>query len=153
MNLSALVNWIAVNHNSVLALVGGAGGLSIVLEVILSKFHINSKKLAFTLLNVVTILTSLSTYLMGASGKQAAGTFAGLTVLAQFWHRFVVSDANAKYVTPFLEYLSNQKTTNQKTTNQTSSAIVGVVTQSDLSASMAYVTPASSPADMTTVGK
>lgn len=110
MNFTSILNYVSTNHGTIIAILVGALGLSASLEVLLTKFKVQSKKISFTLLHVMAAATGLVTLYLGNSGKAATGTYAGLALVAGFWHRFVVSDANKKYVTPFLTWLSNQNT-------------------------------------------
>lgn len=115
MDYHLFLTWIAQHHEDLFKLLGGAAGLSVVLESVLlklknSKWHIDSKKLSFTLLHVLTIATSIATYLIGNLPKADAGTiYAGLTIAAEVWHRFAVSPLFSKYIVPFLQYLSAAK--------------------------------------------
>lgn len=105
--LHTILNYLIVHRATVLQLVGGGAGLSVALEVVLHKFKINSKKVAFTLLHVFTIITSLSTYYL--SGHSPVPVYAALTIISQTVHRFAVSPWYAKYIQPWLEFEAGQK--------------------------------------------
>lgn len=107
-DITTILNWVDTHRESVLAIIGGSAGVSVILEIILTKFHVDSKKIAFSMLHVFTGLTAICSWWIGMSGKAAVGTFAGLTIIAQVWHRFAVSGVNQNYVTPFLSWLSEQ---------------------------------------------
>lgn len=115
MDYHLFLTYIGQHHEDLLKLLGGAAGLSVVLEAVLlklknSRWHVDSKKLSFTLLHVLTIATSVATYLIGNLPKADAGTvYATLTIAAEAWHRFAVSPLFGKYIVPFLQYLSSTK--------------------------------------------
>lgn len=110
-----ILTYISIHRIDLLSLAGGAAGLSVLLESLLlklkrSKWHIDSKTLSFTLLHVLTVATTVATYLMTNLPKADAGTvYASLTIAAEMWHRFAVSPGFNKIVIPFLEYLSTLK--------------------------------------------
>ena len=128
MDFSTILNWIAAHHTVLISIAVGALGLSVTLETLLTKFKVQSKKLAFSLLHIFSALTGVATFFMGLTGKQAFGTYAGLALAAEGWHRFVVSDVNTKYVTPFLTWLANQKTATQPTANTVNPTITSTTT-------------------------
>lgn len=112
--IHTIIHWAALHKDQLLALVGGAGGLSLLLESLLTKlkraWQIDSKKLAFTLIHVFSAVTAAATiYLSNISGKDGLPIYGTLVLLAETWHRFVISPAYSKWVIPFLNYLSNQK--------------------------------------------
>lgn len=110
-----LLTYLSIHKADILSLAGGAAGLSVLLESLLlklkrSKWHIDSKKLSFALLHVLTVSTTVAIYLLTNLPKADAGTiYASLTIAAEMWHRFAVSPVFNKAVVPFLEYLSNTK--------------------------------------------
>lgn len=106
MDFSQIPTYLNDHRATLLTILFGALTMSVTLEVYLTKFQIESKKVAFTMLHAMTAVTGLVTLYLGATGKDAAGTFAGLTIVAGFWHQFIVSPFNTKYVTPFLNWMS-----------------------------------------------
>lgn len=115
-----ILHYITHHQADILSLFGGAAGLSVLLESLLlklkrSRWQIDSKKLAFTLLHVFAVASSIATYLIGNLPKMDAATVYGsLVVIAEFWHRFAISPLFSKTIVPFLEYLSNQKESTAK---------------------------------------
>lgn len=109
-----LLTYLAAHHQALLQLLGGAAGISVLLESLLlklkNKWHVDSKKLAFTLLNLFTAITAVLTpFVTSAPMKNAPAVYASLALIAQAWHRFVISPAYTKWVTPFLEYQAGRK--------------------------------------------
>lgn len=110
-----LLNYLYIHKADVFGLAGGAAGLSVLLESLLlklkrSRWHVDSKKLSFTLLHVFSILTTLAAWKVAHLPAGDTGTiYAALTMLAEGWHRFAVSPAFTKVVIPFLEYVSSTK--------------------------------------------
>lgn len=110
-----ILHYVTHHQADILSLFGGAAGLSVLLESLLLKlkrshWHIDSKKLAFTLLHVFAVASSVATYLIGNLPKMDTTTIYGsLVIAAEFWHRFAVSPLFSKTIVPFLDYLSNQQ--------------------------------------------
>lgn len=104
-----IINWV-LNHPSVdINLILGGGSLSLFLEKFLVKFNINSKKLAFILLHIFSLLATVATaILVHVPSVDAAGIYASLAIAASFWHRFMISGIYTKDVEPVLETLANQ---------------------------------------------
>lgn len=92
-------HWAAIS-----ALVGGGAGLSVILQYILVKLHIDSKKLAYTLIHLLSIGAAASAFYL--DNVNAVGTYAALVIAAQTVHRFVVSPYYNRYVLPYLTFLS-----------------------------------------------
>jgi hypothetical protein len=114
--LTVVLHWVSLHHTQLLALVGGAGALSVFLESVLlklkNKWHIDSKKLAFSLLHVLTLVTTVTTYYLSNIGnKDVLPVYGSLVIFAEFWHRFAVSPAYNRWVVPFLTWLSTQSKT------------------------------------------
>lgn len=108
--LSVLVNWLSINWGTLLGLVGGGAGLSVVLEVLLKKLNVNSKKLAYTAVHVLSIVTAVVAYLIANQPTtDVPAVYAALVIAAQTVHRFMVSPAYTKYIVPFLQYQAGQK--------------------------------------------
>lgn len=121
-----IVNYVYDHRDAIIGIVLIACSLSVTLEALLTKFQVQSKKLAFTAQHVLAGITAASTLLGGSSGKAATGTYAGLFIAMGAWHRFAVSPANTKYVTPFLNWLANQNA--NKASNVTISTPQGTST-------------------------
>jgi hypothetical protein len=125
--LTLTLHYLSVHRVALLSLVGGGAGLSVLLEVLLTKLKVDSKKVAYTLLHLFSILTAVSAYYLDNKGVLPA--YAGLVIAAQTWHRFAVSPAFDKYVVPFLNWLSDQKAPVQaKTVSTTETAASPEVT-------------------------
>lgn len=113
--LHTILTYLSIHKADLLSLAGGAAGLSILLESLLlklkrSRWHVDSKKLSFTLLHILTIATTVATYLLANLPKADIGSvYASLTIAAEMWHRFAVSPGFTKIVVPFLQYLSTTK--------------------------------------------
>lgn len=109
-NINLLLDWVSSHKEILLSVVGGSAGLSALLEVITHKFKIDSKKLAYTLIHLFSGITALVTYYLSAtSGQKAVGIYAALALVAQTWHRFVISPVYTKYIAPFFNYLQVAK--------------------------------------------
>lgn len=115
--LTTLVNWATVHWQALLALTGGGAGLSVALEWVLHKLHIDSKKLAYSLIHLFSIAAALSAYYL--DNTNVVGAYAGLVIVAQTVHRFAVSPLYNKYVAPYLTYLSEQTPNTTVTTTST----------------------------------
>lgn len=98
------LNFLSLHWEGLSALVGGMTGLAAGLETILRKLHIDSKKLAFTLLHLISLAGALSAYYL--ANESVLPTYAGLAVGAGFIHRFLISPYFSKDVEPVLNYLS-----------------------------------------------
>lgn len=98
------INYVIAHWPAISALVGGGAGLSVALEFALHKLHIDSKKLAYSLLHLFAILAAASAFYL--DNVNAVGTYAGLVIAAQTIHRFIVSPYYNKYVLPYLTFLS-----------------------------------------------
>lgn len=99
-----IANWVQVHWPAILSLLGGGAGVSVLLEIGLHKFHINSKKAAYTLAHVLSLAGAASAFYLDHAN--VVPTYAGLVIAAQTVHRFLVSPAYSKYVVPYLDYLS-----------------------------------------------
>lgn len=98
------INYVIAHWPAISALVGGGAGLSVALEYALHKLHIDSKKLAYSLLHLFAILAAASAFYL--DNVNAVGAYAGLVIAAQTIHRFIVSPYYNKYVLPYLTFLS-----------------------------------------------
>lgn len=110
-----LLNYAYLHRSDILALAGGAAGLSVMLESLLlklkrSRWHIDSKSLSLTLLHLFTAATTATTYILSSLPTADVATIYGsLIIAAQLWHRFAISPLFNKVVVPFLEYISSTK--------------------------------------------
>lgn len=109
MNFSALVQLVQAHPGTVFSVVWGSLGLSVFIESLLTKYKVQSKKIGFMLLHLFSALSGVATWYASQSFAHGAGVYAGLFIVAGTWHRFVVSDVNQKYITPFLQWLTVQK--------------------------------------------
>lgn len=99
-----VVNYVVAHWPAISALVGGGAGLSAGLQYILVKLHIDSKKLAYSLIHILSIGAAAAAFYL--DNVNAIGTYAGLVIVAQTIHRFVVSPYYNKYILPYLTFLS-----------------------------------------------
>lgn len=99
-----IINYIIVHWPAISALVGGGAGLSVFLQFVLHKLHIDSKKLAYTLIHLLSLGAAVSAFYL--DNVNAVGAYAGLVIAAQTVHRFIVSPYYNKYVLPYLTFLS-----------------------------------------------
>lgn len=99
-----IYNYVVAHWPAISALVGGGAGLSVALQYVLHKLHIDSKKLAYTLIHLLSIGAAVSAYYL--DNVNALPAYAGLVIAAQTVHRFVVSPYYNKYVLPYLTFLS-----------------------------------------------
>lgn len=105
--VTAAYAYVQEHWSSILVLIGGAGGLSVMLEYVLNKLHVDSKKVAFSLLQLFSGLTALVAVVpTSLPTKDVAPVYATLLILAQTWHRFVISPVYNNKVVPFLEDLA-----------------------------------------------
>lgn len=107
--VTILINYTIANWPAISTLVGGGAGLSIILQYVLHKLHVDSKKLAFTLLHLLSLLSAVSAYYLANTNVLPA--YAGLVIAAQVAHRFFVSPYYDKYVLPYLTFLSESAPT------------------------------------------
>lgn len=99
-----VINYVVQHWEAITALFGGGAGLSVILQVLLHKLHIDSKKLAYTLIHVLSIGGAAAAfYLEHAS---ALPTYASLVIAAQTVHRFLISPVYNSKILPYLTYLS-----------------------------------------------
>ena len=105
-----ILNYLQDHWPAILSLIGGGAGVSVLLEIILKKLHIDSKKLAFTLLHLTSLVTTVAIVIL-ANMKQfsALPIYGSLVIFAETWNRFVISPAYNKVVVPYLEYLEGKK--------------------------------------------
>lgn len=109
-DLATIYHYVQAHWPTLLALVGGAGGLSTLLEIVLRKLKVNSKKVAFSLLHVSVIATTAVGYfLTNLKGYDTLPFYGSLVILAETWNRFVVSPVYAKFIVPYLQYLETTK--------------------------------------------
>lgn len=105
--LHIVVNYVTQHWEAITALFGGGAGLSIILQFLLHKLHIDSKKLAYTLIHILSIGGAAAAfYLEHAS---ALPTYASLVIAAQTVHRFFISPLYSNKILPYLTYMSESK--------------------------------------------
>lgn len=117
--ITKAITWVIDNPQIDAAVVSGALALSVALESFLTTLRrkfVNFtkkpifKKIAFTLIHVISALTAAGTYWLGHVPKHdVLPIFAALTIIAQAWHMFAVSGFFTKVAIPFLDYLAGQK--------------------------------------------
>jgi hypothetical protein len=108
--LHIFINYVIAHWPAISALVGGGAGLSVALQWLLHKTHIDSKKVAYSLIHLFSIAAALSAYYLDNTSVLPA--YAGLAIAAQTVHRFAVSPYYNKYVLPYLNFLSEQAKAN-----------------------------------------
>jgi spore maturation protein SpmB len=99
-----ILSYVIAHWPAISALVGGGAGLSVVLQYVIHKLHIDSKKLAYTLIHLLSIGAAASAFYL--DNVNAIGAYAGLVIAAQTVHRFIVSPYYSKYILPYLTFLS-----------------------------------------------
>lgn len=102
-----VINYVTVHWAALSALFGGGAGLSIILQYLIHKLHIDSKKLAYFLIHLFSVGAAASAFYL--EHANVLPTYAGLVIAAQTVHRFFVSPYYNKYVVPYLEFLSESK--------------------------------------------
>lgn len=101
-------NWTLLG-NTVFAFIGGGAGISVIIQFIKHKAHIDSAKVATVMLGIFSFVASLADYVLSNGTSNVAHDFAGLAVVAVFIHRFMVSPITSKAILPFLEWLQASK--------------------------------------------
>jgi spore maturation protein SpmB len=101
---TVIINYLVAHWPAISALVGGGAGLSVILQYVIHKLHIDSKKLAYTLIHLLSIGAAASAFYL--DNVNAVGAYAGLVIAAQTVHRFIVSPYYSKYILPYLTFLS-----------------------------------------------
>lgn len=101
------INWIVLHWDTILELLGGGAGLSVLLQWVLHKLHVDSKKLAYTSIHLLSVAAALADFYLANGAILPA--YAGLVIAAQTIHRFVVSPVYNTKVLPFLDYLAASK--------------------------------------------
>lgn len=108
-----VVNWVILHKDALLALVGGAAGLSVFAQGILHKlnvkWNINSKAFSYTLVQVLVVAASASAYLV--NNNSMLTVYPWLATLAALVHRYAVSPYYTKKVLPYLEFQASKATT------------------------------------------
>lgn len=105
--LSTSINYIQLHWEALSAIIGGGAGLSVACEFILEKFHVDSKKLAYSLIHLLSLAAAATDYLI--QNHNVLPAYAGLAIAAQTVHRFLLSPFMTKYGSPFLQMISKQK--------------------------------------------
>lgn len=107
MNSAQLLTWISAHPAVDLNILLGAGGLSLVLEKLLTKYQVVSKKVAFLALHAFSLVTALvAWYLSHIPATDAAGIYGALAIAASWWHRFMISGIYQKDIEPVLEKMA-----------------------------------------------
>lgn len=121
--INKILTYFLAHQAEILSLLGGAGVLSTLLESLLlklkrSRWHIDSKKLSYTLLHVFTALSTAAVFVAAHLPHADLPTvYGGLLIAAEAWHRFAVSPFYGRVVIPFLEWLSSRKVSVEKNSN------------------------------------
>jgi hypothetical protein len=111
--ITVAFNWFSAHPQAVLAGVAGGGGLAVGLETFLNTAKVKSKAIAYSLIHILGIITAIASYfLANLPTTDVPAIYGSLVILAQTWHRFVVSPAYNKFLIPYLQYLSSQKVPN-----------------------------------------
>jgi len=98
------ITYVVAHWPAISALVGGGAGLSVGLQYVLVKLRIDSKKLAYSLIHLLSLGAAASAFYL--DNVNAIGAYAGLVIAAQTVHRFIVSPYYNKYILPYLTFLS-----------------------------------------------
>jgi len=107
--LQIVVAYVTTHQEALLALVGGAGGLSMAIQWFLHRFKINGPVVSFAVSHVFALATAAAAYILDSVHPNAGVTYGWIWFIAQFWHRLVVNPAYNHYVLPFLDWLAKQK--------------------------------------------
>lgn len=99
-----IINYLQAHWGAILALLGGSAGVSALTQVLIHKFKVDSKKVAYTLVHFLSFASGIVAYL--AAQDNAVGVYAALVIGAQTVHRFFLSPAYTKYILPYLQYRS-----------------------------------------------
>lgn len=119
--ISVLVNWLSINWKDVVALATGGAALSVGLETFLNSAKVKSKKIAYSLIHLLGIITAIASYFLASlPTTDVPAVYGSLVILAQTWHRFIVSPAYNKFLVPYLNYVASQKPAVQPTPATTS---------------------------------
>lgn len=102
--IQIFITYVTDHWAAISALVGGGAGLSVFLQYILHKMHIDSKKLAYSLIHLLSIAGGMSAFYLDNVSVMPA--YAGLVISAQTVHRFIVSPYYNRYILPYLTFLS-----------------------------------------------
>lgn len=98
------INWLTVHWPALSAVLGGGATLSVFLQYLIHKLHIDSKKVAYTLIHLLSIISALSAYYLAKDNVFPA--YAGLAIAAQTAHRFFISPVYENKILPYLNFLS-----------------------------------------------
>ena len=105
------INYITLHQEPLLALVGGAAGLSAFAELILHKlkvkFTINSKAFSFALVQLLAIIASLASWVLAHENLELV--YPWLATIAAFVHRYLVSPVYTTKILPYLEQRAETK--------------------------------------------
>lgn len=100
-----IYNYVLLHKEPLLALVGGAAGLSALAEVILHKLHvkfsIDSKLFSFVLVQFLALIASLASFVLAHENLEVV--YPWLATIAATVHRFLVSPLYTNKILPALE--------------------------------------------------
>jgi len=98
------ISYITQHWEAIAALFGGGAGLSVLLQYMIHKLHIDSKKLAYVLIHVLSVGGAMAAFYV--EHANALPTYAGLVIAAQTVHRFMISPVYSNKILPYLNYMS-----------------------------------------------
>lgn len=106
--LHTILAWVTIHQEALLALVGGATGLSAFAQVLLhkvkTKWGVQSKAFAYTVVQLLALISALAVYKF--NGVSFIEVYPWLATTLGAVHRFVVSPYYSRYVLPYLMFLS-----------------------------------------------
>lgn len=109
--VTEIVHWVVAHKDPLLALVGGAAGLSAfaqgLLHKIKTKWGVDSKAFSYTLVQVLTLIAALSAYAVDSTNF--AVTYPWLATIAAVVHRYAVSPYYTKKILPYLEFQASKE--------------------------------------------
>lgn len=107
--LTLIWSYVQTHETALLALVGGAGGVSVAIQWFLHRFKINGAVLSFFISHIFAGATAVAAYILDTVHPNAGVTWGWLWLAAQFWHRLAINPVYNRYVLPFLDWLGKQK--------------------------------------------
>lgn len=109
--VTEIVHWVVAHKDPLLALVGGGAGLSAFAQIVLHKLKVkwgvDSKAFSFTLVQVLTLIASLSAYLV--DNANFGVVYPWLASAAAVLHRYMVSPYYTKKILPYLEFQASKE--------------------------------------------
>lgn len=111
-------DFITAHKDAILSIIGGAAGLSVFAQGLLHKLDphfdglsdVKRKLYAYALVQMLTAITAISTYLVTNVNLEVLWPTLAATVT--FIHRIAVSPVYVTKILPFLEFQANQKVAN-----------------------------------------